>query len=904
MKIDRRMSMNRWLQDVAAWGLITAFLLLALAPLLVSPGILMRGDVALYFYPYWEAAARATREGRLPLWNPDLFAGAPFLANPQVGFFYPPNRLLSGMPAPQALKGSILLHALWAAWGMYGLMRRRGARPGGALAAALAYAMGGYVLAQAEHINQFQALAWLPWMGWAWAARCPLALGLAGAMQWLCGHAQTVFLSWTALAFLFAPPWREARSGRAWLHAWGPGGLGGALALALSAVQWVPALELAGRSIRAGGLPLNEALSFSLSPLWLGRSILPGREAPAFTEFTADVGVLGLLALAAGLGRGRWPVIAGVGLFFAWGAYNPLYVGLVGALPPLRAFRVPARWLALWAFGAALGIGEGFDGSLRGLSIRRAGMWALGVLALIGLAVAAAPLRPAGMTGPLGPVEGGRLIGWIALAGLGLLLVGRRAPRALWLGLWAAELIGAAWGRPLNRLVPPEAWSFPRLPAYVMEDLVRTEGPGAGRILSVVDLRFDPGDLGEWRSLFGDRLPPEAFEEFLVALKQREALIPNLPMAWGLPTVDGYDGGVLPLRRFIALAQRFVPADRLLRDGRLWESLPGIPEPRWLQVLGVRWIVTDRLRDEWVDGVFYDGGLTADACGPEAIAAGPFPPFEATELRLRMASSLPPGARFGTAELELADGEVLRLPVAAGEAGRPSIVRWEAPRRVVSVVLRSDPEACARGGWRVTGGALVDGRTGAFQALVLSPGGAFALRYAGDVKIYEFRRALPRLYGVCAADFVRGEEAAMARLTDPAFDPARRVVIEGEGERGAGPEEGPCRGEVRWIHFTPEAREAEVRLERAGWLVLLESYDPGWRAWVDGRAVPVYPANGLFQAIAVPAGVHRVRWVYFPSSLIAGGIVTLLGVAGLVGAAFSAILSSSKTAVQGERHLV
>ena len=64
-------------------------MLLALFPLAFSPGILMRGDVALYFYPYWEAAARATREGRLPLWNPDLFAGVPFLANPQVGFFYP-----------------------------------------------------------------------------------------------------------------------------------------------------------------------------------------------------------------------------------------------------------------------------------------------------------------------------------------------------------------------------------------------------------------------------------------------------------------------------------------------------------------------------------------------------------------------------------------------------------------------------------------------------------------------------------------------------------------------------------------------------------------------------------------------------------------------------------------------
>jgi uncharacterized membrane protein YfhO len=64
---------------------------------------------------------------------------------------------------------------------------------------------------------------------------------------------------------------------------------------------------------------------------------------------------------------------------------------------------------------------------------------------------------------------------------------------------------------------------------------------------------------------------------------------------------------------------------------------------------------------------------------------------------------------------------------------------------------------------------------------------------------------------------------------------------------------------------------------------------------VDGRAVPVYPANGLFQAIAVPAGVHRVRWVYFPSSLIAGGIVTLLGVAGLVGAACGAEITKEIT---------
>ena len=869
--------MNRRVSGQMVWGLPAVFVLLALVPLIFTPGILMRGDVALYFYPYWEAAARATREGRLPLWNPDLFAGVPFLANPQVGFFYPLNRALSWLPVPLAWKISILFHALWAAWGMFGLARRLSHRTAGAVAAAVAYALGGYFLAQAEHINQFQALAWLPWMAWAWAAGWPAGVGLAGAMQILCGHAQTVMLSWAALLIFFAPSRGERSALSGWIRAWRTGVLGGALAVGLSAIQWLPSLQLAQASIRAGGLPMNEALSFSLSPALLGRSLLPGREAPAFTEFTAYVGTLGLLALIAGIGRpgwGRWGMVAGVGLLFALGAYNPLYVLLTGLLPPLRAFRVPARWLALWAFGAALGIGAGFDRGFAELPRRRLALWALGVLALMGLALAAAPIRPPGMTGPLGPVDPSRMALGLGLLPAGLLLA-KRLPRGFWLGLWAAELIGAAWGLPLNRLTAPEAWRDPRLPAVVLRDLLTQEGPWAGRILSVVDLRFDPGDLREWRSIFQGRLSSEGFEEFLIATKYKEALVANLPMAYGLPTVDGYDGGVLPLRRYIGLVRRFVPSDRLLMDGRLWETLPALPDPRWLQILGIRWIVMDRLRDEWIEGVFYDRGVVADACSPEPIEAGPFPPLEATELRIRISSPFPPRTPLGTAELQTIEGDILSLPVEMGEAGRPAVVRWAAPRRICHLILHPDPGSCAQGGWQVEGGALVDGRTGAFQALVLSPGGSFALRYAGDVKIYEFRKSPPRLYGVCAAAFAQSEAEAMARMTDPAFDPSRMVVIEGE----AGREDGAprlCRVEVRWIRFTPEIREAEVRLEEAGWLVLLESRDGGWRAWVDGQPAPIHPANGLFQAIQVPAGVHRIRWEYQPGSWPLGVAVTAI----------------------------
>lgn len=82
--------------------------------------ILARGDTFLYFYPYWQAAADGLRTGRIPLWNPDIFMGAPLLANSQMGFFYPlnwPVWLL--LDTPYAMSASILLHLLIAGTGAY-----------------------------------------------------------------------------------------------------------------------------------------------------------------------------------------------------------------------------------------------------------------------------------------------------------------------------------------------------------------------------------------------------------------------------------------------------------------------------------------------------------------------------------------------------------------------------------------------------------------------------------------------------------------------------------------------------------------------------------------------------------------------------------------------------------------
>src|SRR5438552_6192033 len=60
------------------------------------------GDLIAAFYPARAVAARAVREGSLPLWNPYFLGGAPFLASAQSSLFYTPNVLYYVLSLPTA----------------------------------------------------------------------------------------------------------------------------------------------------------------------------------------------------------------------------------------------------------------------------------------------------------------------------------------------------------------------------------------------------------------------------------------------------------------------------------------------------------------------------------------------------------------------------------------------------------------------------------------------------------------------------------------------------------------------------------------------------------------------------------------------------------------------------------
>jgi hypothetical protein len=71
-------------------------------------------------------------------------------------------------------------------------------------------------------------------------------------------------------------------------------------------------------------------------------------------------------------------------------------------------------------------------------------------------------------------------------------------------------------------------------------------------------------------------------------------------------------------------------------------------------------------------------------------------------------------------------------------------------------------------------------------------------------------------------------------------------------------------------------------------LILSDTYYPGWQATIDGVHTKIHPTNLLFRGVIVPAGRHAVGFEYRPASLWVGLLLSVLGLACVLAAAFVA----------------
>jgi hypothetical protein len=123
-----------------------------------------------------------------------------------------------------------------------------------------------------------------------------------------------------------------------------------------------------------------------------------------------------------------------------------------------------------------------------------------------------------------------------------------------------------------------------------------------------------------------------------------------------------------------------------------------------------------------------------------------------------------------------------------------------------------------------------------------------------------------------------GDEAVRT-LLDPAFDPAREVVLPAGPATPATPS---FSGTCRLIGRDADRMSVEAETSGNGYVVLVDAWDPAWRVWLDGRRVELLRANVAFRAVAVGAGRHRVEMRYRPAlpwGLVVTGLAITAGLA-------------------------
>jgi len=140
-------------------------------------------------------------------------------------------------------------------------------------------------------------------------------------------------------------------------------------------------------------------------------------------------------------------------------------------------------------------------------------------------------------------------------------------------------------------------------------------------------------------------------------------------------------------------------------------------------------------------------------------------------------------------------------------------------------------------------------------------------------------RSLPRAWLVERFEVIPDEQAALERLRQPGFDPARTVILEKDPGFALSPADSPL-GSCTARKPDGDGLDIETNSARPSLLVTSEIFYPGWKAHIDGEPAPLLRADDVITALRLPAGRHRITLRYEPASFLFGCITT--GICGLV----------------------
>jgi hypothetical protein len=141
---------------------------------------------------------------------------------------------------------------------------------------------------------------------------------------------------------------------------------------------------------------------------------------------------------------------------------------------------------------------------------------------------------------------------------------------------------------------------------------------------------------------------------------------------------------------------------------------------------------------------------------------------------------------------------------------------------------------------------------------------------------YRNRNPLPRVFMVPRARYVPREDT-LEFIESDEFNPRKEAIVNDESIAGSEKTKSYdilMKQNLKVTLYEPRRIVIQTEKNAGSWLVLLDTYYPGWKAYVDNKETKIYRCNFLFRAVRVPEGGHTIKFVYFPGSFKFGAIVS------------------------------
>jgi hypothetical protein len=343
--------MKRLRSEIGAICLLASFVLLAYWKVIFTRGYtyFLGADLGGQYYPWYQFAGWAWKNGFLPLWNPFTGGGELFFVEMQPGAFYPLNLILFLLPSHNGgvdlwmMDLFLVLSVLGAGLGEYFLLRFLKLSRPSSLIGSVIFALGGYTAFVVGHQSILEGVVWLPWIVLVFIkalescgtnrVRFALACGFLLGMSVLAGHIQPP--AHTCLILLFFSIGRLFRKDSARSRMAAAGVLIGTVvcSLAVAAVQLLPSFIYSLSAYRwVAGIRLDpgQRVPFDLQEIFSPAEYL-SLIVPSATshQFYFGIAALFLVLFGALVSRHRYRRMFVLGallcFLYSWGRVSSLY---------------------------------------------------------------------------------------------------------------------------------------------------------------------------------------------------------------------------------------------------------------------------------------------------------------------------------------------------------------------------------------------------------------------------------------------------------------------------------------------------------------------------------------------------------------------------------------------------